>query len=186
MKALDKNFVIISAIFSSVMAGIFIVSQTATARPTALPSGDNYPGKVLYNDTRPETKSGALTVSNTLNADTIDVSSNFTPGSLCLSGNCRSVWPDLTQPNWNLQQVVNRSGTVYNQTIRVGSIRMKSPNTQNYYYSRWPTYNHDNAWGAYVYTNPCPWDKIMRWIDWGSATWQSWRCYETILWPYQN
>lgn len=189
MKTIDKNFIIITAIFSSLMAGMFFVSQTATARPTAQPVGDNYPGKILYSDTRPETKNGALTVNNTLNADTIDVSGDFTPGSLCLAGDCKAAWPDITQPEWTLQQVINRSGYVSGGSIRVQAIRMKSPGS-NSYFSGWPTYDHDNAMKPEedIPNNAkCNTYKIMNWVNWGGlGSIASVRCHETLLWPYQN
>lgn len=189
MKTFDKNFIIITAIFLSVMAGITFVSGVATARPTAQPANENYPGKVLYNDARAETKNGALTINGTLTADTIDVSGDFTPDTLCFAGDCRSLWPNLSQPNWTIQNVVNTSGSVSNQVMLVGQIRMKSPNTANWYYSKWPVYKHDNAWGAVSAigtTTACPSTRIMSGITWAWAGITEVRCYETLLWPYQN
>lgn len=122
------------SVFCAVMAGVFFSAGTLFASPTASAPNGNV-ASPLFQDSRSDTKSGPLTISNTLTATTLTTSGTFTTNYLCLpNGGCKNSWPNLSQPSWTLQNVINAGSSANGASMNVGGIFLNGA-----YKSSWQT-----------------------------------------------
>lgn len=171
-----------------IIASMLLFTQSIQARPTALPPSDNVPGAPLLLDTNTATKTGNLTVSNTIQANsTVTASSSAGGSTICLNGSCRSSWPNLNRPNWSLQTVVSSSPYVYGRHMQIGGFWMARPDGQMLYLNRWPTYGQNGYTGSSQNIGQysfCSWTRLMKQINWnGSGFYNTATCYSLDYWP---
>lgn len=129
----------------AVVLALAIGWKSVEARPSAEPTAGNIAAP-LYTDSRADTKAGALTVSNTLTATTLNVSGAITTQSLCLpGGGCLNYWPNLNPPNYGLQDVLYpTNGAIQNRWITLGSITLGGS-----YRSTWPSWSGSTYGSSY-------------------------------------
>ncbi len=137
-----------------IVIAVFFATRLAQARPSSTPPNGNL-ATPLYTDSRADAKAGPLTISNTLTANTFTTPGSLTTGYLCLpGGGCRNYWPDLSQPNWNIDNVLAANPYVYGKYMYVGSITLG-----NVWRYTWPYYGHTvSPSGSYTIYNGifCP------------------------------
>lgn len=171
-----------------VITSILLFSQSSYARPTAIPPGDNIPGAPLFLDGSTSTKSGNLTVSNTVTANSsATVTGTTSASTICLNGSCSGSWPNLNRPNWTFNQVVGAGPYVYGGYMQLGGIQMLHPNGSYRQFTYWPTFTVDGYTGSQQTIPPysfCNWTNIMQMVNWdGFGFLQSANCYTSDYWP---
>ncbi len=142
MNARFTSLQLILSLFCSVISGIFVFATISSARPTAAPIGDNL-GAPIFVNTDSATKQGPLAINGNLTTNATTTTTASTP-TLCINGDCRSGWPNLTPPNPNINNVVDAgySTTSYPYFYGGGSgFYMESQSLGYGFRSSWPSHS---------------------------------------------
>lgn len=140
MKSPAISLQVLLAIFCSIISTIFLSATYVSARPTEAPVGGNL-GAPIFTNTEAATKSGSLTINGTLATNTTTATTASAP-TVCINGDCRSSWPNLTPPSPGINNVIDagNSTSSYPYFHSGGGLYMQAYGQGYAFRTSWP--NH--------------------------------------------
>lgn len=127
--------------FCLLAVALLFAVQPSVASPTqTAPSGN--PASPINVSATSQTKTGPLTVQNTLTAPNATVSGALSSNTVCLSGSCVNSWPSASYSTPNIHQVIDQGAYApngFNFANGVGFQFGYSGWSNSGYRSTWPT-----------------------------------------------